>query len=265
MSGFADLGCYGSEIDTSEIDRLAALKLTEVVDSRLDRAPTHPLGLEDGGKDPASSFRRQQQRGIEHESRGDCLEVQEVETRMAFGKFRHHRDRRSRVGDADGVREEQEATDGGALVWFVEIDERARQVPTGSMDSGPTSPVVPVSRRVEFAIQVEADKDFLDQQPIIEHDPFLGGGQLLIAQVGIVNGGNTDFVPFPQHSVEFTSGRVDSARDDERRVSEINYADFATLFNSPTMTKLGGQVGLATVGNSGGRDTGHRRIVSVSS
>ena len=85
MSGFADLGCYGSEIDTSEIDRLAALKLTEVVDSRLDRAPTHPLGLEGGGKDPASSLRRQQQRGIEDKSRGGCLEVQKVETRVALG------------------------------------------------------------------------------------------------------------------------------------------------------------------------------------
>ncbi len=77
--------------------------------------------------------------------------------------------------------------------------------------------------------------------------PVSGGGQLLVSQVGIINGGDTNLVPFTQHASEFTAERVDSARDDQCGVPEINNSDLATLLKSPTMTKLGRQVGLPPV------------------
>jgi hypothetical protein len=97
----------------------------------------------------------------------------------------------------------------------------------------------------------EADQELLDQQPVIEDDHLgrAGQRQLLVGQVKIVDVGEALGVALAQDPAHLPPGHIESARNDERGVSEVDEPDFATLLDSPPVAEVGGEAGLATMGD----------------
>jgi hypothetical protein len=216
----------------------------------LDGAPADVLGVEDLWQDTSGRFNRQQHRGVEHESGCRGFEVQEVEARVALGQLGHHRNRRPRVGETDGLGQRQQAPYRRCLMRGIKAKKRAREVSPGSADGGTAGAVVPIRRGVALALLVEADEKVFDEEPVIEDDRG-DGGHLLIGQVWVIDAGEASLVAVSEHVAEFAACGLYAARDDQGGIAEIDDPYFAAVFDAPPAAKLGRQIGLATVGHLG--------------
>lgn len=113
-----------------------------------------------------------------------------------------------------------------------------------------------------MALDIETDEDLLDQQPVIEDDVAVSCCQLLVGQVGVVDGGEAGLVAVSEHPAKLVAGSVDAAGNDQGGVTEVHDPDFATSLDPPPVAELSGKVGLTTMRHLGGRGSGHTCIVS---
>ena len=169
---------------------------------------------------------------------------------MALGQLGHHGNRRPRVGESDGVGQQQQATNRGRLVLVIETKKWTREMPPGSADRGTAGAVVPVRRGVALTLDLDPDQELLDQETIVEDDPG-DGGHLLIGQVWVPDTGESGFVAVPKRAAKFEACGLYATRDDECGISEIDNPYFTALFEAPTVAKLSRQICLATMRHLG--------------
>ncbi|MEI6403238.1 MAG: hypothetical protein WCP59_13730 [Actinomycetota bacterium] len=96
----------------------------------------------------------------------------------------------------------------------------------------------------------DTDEELFDQESVVEDDGGCGG-HLLIGQVWVLDAGEAGLVAVAEYSAEFAACGLDAAGDDECGIAEIDDPDFATLFDAPSVTQFGRQIGLAAVGHFG--------------
>ena len=115
---------------------------------------------------------------------------------------------------------------------------------------GTASPVVPIRGGVALAFLVEADEEFFDEEPVIEDDRG-DRGHLLIGQIWVLDVGEAGLVAASEHAAEFAARGLYAARNDQGGIAEIDDPYVAAVFDAPPVSKLGRQIGLATVRHLG--------------
>jgi hypothetical protein len=227
--------------------------------------PSDVLLVQDFGQDTACGLGRKPQRGPQDLSHGHRFEVQQVEPGMPGGDSGHCRHGPARIGERDVVAKLEQAQDRLLLFSRVQLFEWPRQVPTRPEHGGSTRPVVPVDGRVQLNPGFgQADEELFDQQPVVEdHRPGSRSQlrRLLIGQVGVVDGGEPLGVATLEDPAELPASDLHAAGDDQGGVAEIDEADLSALVDTPPVSQVGRQAGLAALGNPGIRRPWHDRIV----
>jgi hypothetical protein len=120
------------------------------------------------------------------------------------------------------------------LPSLIETEKRAGEMSPGSSDCSATGAVEPIRRGVKVALFVQSNEDLFDQESVIEND-VRDGGHLLIGEVQVFDFPEAILVSLSEYSAEFTPCDLDSTRNDESGIAEIDDPYFATVFDTPTM------------------------------
>lgn len=151
------------------------------------------------------------------------------------------------VGQGDVVSEHEKAGDSRALALLIQLTKWPGQMASRSECGRPVGSVVPVRRcREEKTLKAKADKELLDQQPIIEYKR-RKRHVLLIGDIRVIKRQQSCLVAFAQHTMKLRTGAGKTSRNDQSSVPEVDEPDLSTLINAPPMSKFGGKAGLATV------------------
>lgn len=138
-----------------------------------NRDPRKSFTLESRREHPCRTLLREPDNPRQNTRRRGCLEVQEIEPRMAACDIDHRRNRDPRIREPDIVSQLEQAEDPSLLLETRKLLEWSGQVATSTGHRGATRAVVPVTGGVEFdpaSGPAEADEEFLDEQAVVEDD-----------------------------------------------------------------------------------------------
>jgi hypothetical protein len=88
---------------------------------------------------------------------------------------------------------------------------------------------------VVLTILVQTDEDLLDQESVVEDDP-ASVSHLLIDELWVNAGCETELVTVPEDTAQFATSGLDAAWDDERGIAEVNESDLAPVFDTPSVS-----------------------------
>ena len=251
---------------TSSAEAMSSPRSGQVGRGDLDGSPPDPLGFESARKDTGGRRGRHPHLSAEHERRCGCLDVEQIELRMASRKLRHRRHSRARIRQPDVFSQLEKAEDRSLLLCEPNPLKGSRKVAAAAGDRCTASAVVPIRSRVDArtpASPIEAGKEFLDQQAVVEqHRSRARHLRLQVCEVGIVDRGKAGVVPLRQDPLELAPSGGHATRDNERRAAQVDESNFAALVDSPTVAQFCGQARLAPMRHLCVASSGHTCIVA---